>query len=90
MAMTEALNLKKITIIFPPGDIVSSVLWDKEKNSTVVTLLTRLCTLRGLSFGDLQVLNDAGDSVDTSKTIIESDIVFVELVEAIQEKLHRI
>jgi len=57
------------------------LVWEKEKDSKVEELLTRLCQLRGVDLADVRVFNDVGEKIDQQKTVKELDIVFIELVD---------
>jgi len=73
-----------VTIIFPPGDILTSVVWEKEKDTKVVDLLSRLCQLRGLSLDSLKAYNDIGKKLKEAalqETIEQSGLLFVELID---------
>jgi len=74
---------QKITIIFPPGDQLTSLFLQKETNTKIHDLLTRLCTLRAIDFDPkkLRILNDLGEEVDLSKTVGESGLVFIDIVD---------
>jgi len=52
--MAELEGVTKTTIIFPPGDQLTTVLIEKEKDTKVEDLLNRLCTLRGIELGKLK------------------------------------
>jgi len=68
-------------VIFPPGDVLTSLVWDKEKDTKVEDLLNRLCQLRGLNLADLKPMSDVGEKLELQKTVGELDLVFIELVD---------
>jgi len=78
----------KITILFPPGDQLTSILLSKVGDTTIEGLLTRLCALRAIEFNlkKLRILNDVGADVDLSKTVSESGVYFLEIVDKKAEK----
>lgn len=83
---------KKFTIIFPPGDVFTSVVWEKEKETKVVDLLSRLCQLRGLSLDSLKAYNDQGKKVKEpilQQTVEQTGLVFIELVDKESKKEKR-
>jgi hypothetical protein len=83
------MAIQKLTIIFPPGDILTSVVWEKEKNTKIVDLLSRLCQLRGLALDKLDPMSDVGKKLpDTTlqQTVIESGLFFIELVDKDEDK----
>jgi len=82
----SAIPQRKLTILFPPGDVLTSVLFEKEKDTKIEDLLAKLCTLRGLVRDDLKVLNDTGGKQDTSLSVGEADIMFMELVDKKEKK----
>jgi len=81
---------RKLTILFPPGDVLTSVLFEKEKDTKIEDLLIRLCTLRGLTRDDLKVLNDTGGKQDTSLSVGEADSMFMELVDKKEKKEEKV
>jgi len=83
------LGFNKLTIIFPPGDQLTSVLYEKEKDTKIDDLINRLCALRGIDLTQLKnvkILDDVGEKVDRSKTVGESGLVFIEIVDKTTEK----
>jgi len=72
---------RKLTIIFPPGDIITSVLFEKEKDTIIEALLTRLCKLRAVELSDVKCLDEKGEKLDTSKTVGVADLMFIELID---------
>jgi len=81
--MEQSSVIQKITIIFPPGDQLTSLLIEKEANTKIEDLLNRLCTLRAIQF-DLQkllVLNDVKQSVNLNQTVRESGLCYIEIVD---------
>jgi len=81
--MAETHHIEKITIIFPPGDQLTSLLVQKEANTKLEELLNRLCTLRAieLDLKKLAVLNDVGKDIDLNQTVAESGLYYVEIVD---------
>jgi len=78
------MAIKKVTILFPPGDILTSVVWEKEKDTRIIDLLKRLTTLRGLTLDSLRVHNDLDKEIKGSvleQTIEQSGVLFLELVD---------
>jgi len=87
MSVTQVIN--KFTIIFPPGDQLTSVLIEKEKDTKIEDLINRLCTLRGIDLSKakkLRILDDTGNKVDTSQTVGESGLVFLEIIDKTTDK----
>jgi len=83
------MSIKKITILFPPGDVLTSVVWEKEKNTKIIELLKRLTTLRGLPLDALKVFNDIGKEIKESaleQTFDQSGLLFLELVDEAEQK----
>jgi hypothetical protein len=83
------MSIQKLTIIFPPGDILTSVLWEKEKNTKIVDLLSRLCQLRGLALDKLEPLSDVGKKLTDAtlqQAVGESGLFFIELVDKDEDK----
>jgi len=78
----------KITILFPPGDQLTSLLLSKESDNKIEDVLSRLCTLRAIDFNlkKLKILSDVGDKVDLSKTIGESGLYFIEIIDKKEAK----
>jgi len=77
---------QKVTIVFPPGDLITSVLFEKEKNTLIKHLLDRLCSIRAIKLADLEILDDTGKPLDTTATIGVRQTVFIELVDKNQTK----
>eukprot|EP01125_Pyxidicula_operculata_P001892 TRINITY_DN1179_c0_g1_i1.p1 TRINITY_DN1179_c0_g1~~TRINITY_DN1179_c0_g1_i1.p1 ORF type:complete len:256 (-),score=50.70 TRINITY_DN1179_c0_g1_i1:87-854(-) len=75
----------KLTIMFSE-DQMTSVLWDKEKDTVVQELVNRLCTLRGLDPALFKARDEFGKKIDTSKTVGELNLVFVTLDEKGKKK----
>jgi len=76
-------RIEKITIVFPPGDQLTSLLIQKEANSKIEELINRLCTLRAIEFDlkKLSVLNDIGGEVNLNQTVSESGLCYIEIVD---------
>jgi len=56
----EVSSISKLSIIFPGGDQMTSVLLEKEKDTVIQELLKRLCTNRGIDLATLKVLDEIG------------------------------
>jgi len=54
------LGIPKLTIIFPPGDQLTSVLLEKEKDNKIEDLINRLCALRGIDLSKLKKSQNPG------------------------------
>jgi len=72
-----------VTIIFPPGDQLTSLLIEKEANTKLQDLLTRLCTLRAieLDLHKLTILNDLRQPVNLDQTLRESGLCYIEIAD---------
>jgi len=81
MAETTPFTVPKLTIIFPPGDQLTSVLLEKEKHTVVADLIERTCSLRGIDLKNIRALNDLGKKIDTKQTVEQSGLVFIELID---------
>lgn len=79
---------EKITIIFPPGDQLTSLLVAKESSSKIEDVLKRLCALRAIDFDlkRLSILNQLGEEVDISQTVGESGLYVIDIVDKKEEK----
>lgn len=87
------MAVQKITIIFPPGDILTSVLWEKEKDTKIVDLLKRLTVLRGINLETLKIYNDLGKKLEGNsleQSFEQAGIVFLELVDKSVKKQERL
>jgi len=83
------LGFFKLTIIFPPGDQLTSVLLEKEKDTKICDLIDRLCTVRGIDLSKLKkvkILDDLGKKVDLNQTVGESGLPFIEIIDKTTEK----
>jgi len=59
-------------------------LFEKEKDTKVEDLINRLCTLRGIDLSKLKklkILDDVGKKVDVNKTVGESGLPFIEIID---------
>jgi len=65
---------------------MTSVLLEKEKDTVIQDLLKRLCTNRGIDPNSLKVYDDVGKKVDTFRTVGESKLVFLELLDKKEKK----
>jgi len=82
MDVSGNIVISKLTIIFPPGDQLTSILIEKEKDTKLEDLINRLCALRAIDLSKLQkvkILDDEGKKVDLSKTVGESNLPFIEI-----------
>jgi len=84
----ESTTIQKITIIFPPGDQLTSLLIQKETANKIEDVLKRLCALRAIDFDlkKLSILNDMGGDVKLDQTVGESGLVFIDIVDKKQAK----
>jgi len=83
------LGFNKLTLIFPPGDQLTSVLIEKEKDNKLDDLINRLCTLRGIDLTKLKkvkILDHEGKKVDLNQTVGESSLPFIEIIDKTTEK----
>jgi len=83
------LGFNKLTLIFPPGDQLTSVLIEKEKDTKIDDLINRLCTLRGIDLTKLKkvkILDHEGKKVDLNQTVGESSLPFIEIIDKTTEK----
>jgi len=78
--------IPKLTIIFPGGDQLTSVLIAKEKDTVISDLIQRLCTLRALDVKNLKAKDDVGKKVNVSLTVAASGLVFIELIDKNEKK----
>jgi len=85
MALAPAF-IPKLTIIFPGGDQITSVLIAKEKDTVISDLIQRLCTLRALDVKSLKAKDDVGKKVNVAQTVGESNLVFIELIDKNEKK----
>jgi len=89
MATSTVTGLNKLTIIFPPGDQLTSVLIDREKDIKIEDLINRLCTLRGIELTkckNLRILNEQGEKIDLSQTVGKSGVVFIDIMDKTTDK----
>jgi len=59
-------------------------LFEKEKDTKVEDLINRLCTLRGIDLSKLKklkIIDDVGNKVDVKKTVGESGLPFIEIID---------
>jgi len=78
---SPAVLIPKLTIIYPGGDTLTSLLLEREKNTVILDLIGRLCTLRAIDTKNLKVLNDVGKKIDTKLTVEQAGVVFIELID---------
>jgi len=86
MADTSNIYIPKLSIIYPGGDQMTSVLLEKEKDTVIGDLLQRLCTLRAIDYNKLKAKDEVGKRIDTSLTVGASGLVFIELLEKGKKK----
>jgi len=89
MASSAAVGVNKITIVFPPGDQLTSVLFEKEKDTKIEDLVNRLCTLRGIELDKckkLRILNEQGEKIDLSQTVVASGVGLIDIIDKTTDK----
>jgi len=80
--MDASSTFSKLTIIFPPGDQLTSILIEKEKDTKLEDLINRLCALRAIDLSKLEklkIIDCEGNKVNLSKTVGESNLPFIEI-----------
>jgi hypothetical protein len=85
----NAILIPKLTILYPGGDQLSSVLLEKEKNTVISELIERLCNLRAIDTKHICAYNDAGKKLDTKLTVEKANIVFIELIDKKHNKANQ-
>jgi len=84
-----ASSVNKLTIIFPPGDQLASVLIEKERETKIEDLIQRLCTLRGIELKKckkLRIVNEQGEKIDLTQTVGDSGLVFIDIMDKTTDK----
>jgi len=81
MAANTSFRVPKLTIIFPGGDQLTSVLLEREKNTVIADLIERVCTVRAIEIKNIKAYNDEGKKIDTKQTVEQSGLVFIELID---------
>jgi len=81
MATQNMAYIPKLTILYPGGDQLTSLLLEKEKNTVIEELIERMCNLRAIDSKHLKAYNEEGKKIDTKLTLEQSGVVFIELMD---------
>jgi len=84
-----ASSVNKLTIIFPPGDQLASLLIEKEKDNKIEDIIQRLCILRGIDLKKckkLRIVNELGEKIDLTQTVGASGVIFIDIIDKTTDK----